>query len=212
MSAGPPFHVQQINIEKPTMSEEPIVIDLDLRNVLNAGTIIAAAETDDEIGCVLRLHLQVEQLLLVYLSMKLKAPISEYIQEPKTFSGKLALAVAFGFPLPFAAVARQVNKMRNELAHQDKSLDERQVKLLGQTVDKLSSMVPDFEPMKKRHIELTMKAPGEVITFGTGNLRIDFVLAVMAFLEAAVPHIIRQAAQEQTPKNQSYAPQSPAPR
>ncbi|MDQ7981900.1 hypothetical protein QYH69_32270 [Paraburkholderia sp. SARCC-3016] len=188
-------------------------IDLDLRNLLSARTIIAATETDDEIGCVLRLHLQVEQLLVVFLSMKLKAPVTEYVQEPREFSRKLAFAVAFGFPLPFAAVAKQVNKIRNELAHRDgTSLDERQVKLLGQLVDKLSSMDSKFEPMAKRRMELTEKAPGEVISFGTGNLRADFVLSVLAFLTAAVPHVIRHTAQEQKANEPSYAPRYPAQR
>ncbi|MFM0058547.1 hypothetical protein PQR64_23275 [Paraburkholderia phytofirmans] len=195
------------------MSDEPIKVDLDLRTLLNPGTIIAAAETDDEIGCVLRLHLQVEQLLVVYLSTKLKAPITEYVQEPQEFSRKLALAVAFGFPLPFAAVAKQVNRIRNELAHRDgKSLEGPQVKTLGQTVDKLSSMASNFEPMAKRKFELTKKAPGEVVTFGTGNLRVDFALAVFAFLGVAVPHIIRQAAEEEMARRQSYAPRYAAPR
>lgn len=72
----------------------------------NSNAIIAAAETDDEIGTVLRSHLIVEQFVKYFLKRKRVGEIKTYTIEPSTFAGKLSLSVAFGLPIPLARIAR----------------------------------------------------------------------------------------------------------
>jgi hypothetical protein len=110
---------------------------------------------------------------------------------PGSFGGKLSHAVAFGFPIPLASVVKQINTMRNGLAHNGSaSIHEKDMTRLGRLVNELSSMDPDFKPLEKHWIELSYKKPGEKVTFGTGDLRTDFFLAVSAFSTVAIKHLV----------------------
>ncbi|WP_154587906.1 hypothetical protein [Burkholderia pseudomallei] len=102
------------------MNDKPINIGFDLGKLLDPEVMILAAETDDDIGCILRLHLQIEQLLDFYLGVTRKGEIAEFVRQPRDFSGKLSIAVALGLPIVFARVAKQVNAIRNRLAHEHK--------------------------------------------------------------------------------------------
>ncbi|MFM0557514.1 hypothetical protein P0D69_42220 [Paraburkholderia sediminicola] len=60
--------------------------DLDLNKLMAPAVFIAAAETEDELGCVLRLHLLVERLLNSYVDAKLRGPLTDFVAEPRTFA------------------------------------------------------------------------------------------------------------------------------
>ncbi len=72
--------------------------------LISVDTLIAAIETEDELGMVLRLHLVIEHLLNVYLKYMRKGEIAEYVKQPREFGGKLSLAAAFGLPLHLVRV------------------------------------------------------------------------------------------------------------
>ncbi|WP_069269017.1 hypothetical protein [Paraburkholderia nodosa] len=74
------------------MNNTPTTVNLDLGTLLDADTLILAAETEDDIGCILRLHLQVEQMLDFYLNRKRTADIAPFVREPRDFSGKLSIS------------------------------------------------------------------------------------------------------------------------
>ncbi|WP_338490968.1 hypothetical protein VRC18_11440 [Pseudomonas trivialis] len=161
--------------------------DLAVEKVSDVEIIIAAAETKDELGCVLRFHLMLESLLLFYLDEKCQGEVGKYAKPPRDFGQKLGLAAAFGIPMQIAAVIHQVNNMRNKLAHgHSPRLDKGDVKQLARLVNLMSAIDPEFTPLEKRYIELPVKRPGERITFGKEGPRIDFLMACTAFWGAAL--------------------------
>lgn len=93
--------------------------------------LIAAAETEDEVGTVLRIHLAIEQILVWFIKHKLTSELAPYVKEPREFGNKLSLAAAFGLPLAFVRVMHQVNSIRNKLAHGTSELGGDQVQELG---------------------------------------------------------------------------------
>ena len=159
------------------MADYYIPKELEMSNAL-----ITAAETDDEIGTILRLHLVVEQLLIFHLKRNRIGEIATYAKEPRNFGGKLSLSVAFGLPIPLARIAHHINKIRNKIAHNpEESINPDDIKELARKVNCLSEIDSSFTPIEKRYVELPAKRPGEKIAFGSDSCRIDFLIAVMGF-------------------------------
>jgi len=176
------------------IAETTRTVDLDIKELEKFQTIIAAAETDDELGSVLRLHLAVEQLLVFYIHEKSHGEISKYAKPPRDFGGKLSLATAFGLPIPIARVIYQINIMRNKLAHNpETSIQDGDLKELSRAVNSLSKIDETFTPVDKRYIELPVKRPGERLSFGAGDNRIDFVIAGLSFYTTATQWLIKDA-------------------
>ena len=120
--------------------------------------IILAAETEDELGTVLRLHLALEHLLNFYLKQKRKGEVASFVREPREFGAKLSLAVAFGFPVIIARVYRQVNIIRNKLAHEPgESIGSSDVQELARKVNGLSEIDSGFIGVERRFVELAQK-------------------------------------------------------
>ncbi|MCL1526916.1 hypothetical protein [Xanthomonas nasturtii] len=78
---------------------------------------VRALETEDIIGCVLRLHLHVEELLAVLLNSSITTEIAKIITVPQNFSHKVQLATAFGMPVEMGLAALELNGLRNKLGH-----------------------------------------------------------------------------------------------
>lgn len=155
--------------------------------------IITAAETDDEIGTVLRLHLVIEKLLDFYLDRKRVGEIKTYTIAPSLFGGKLSLSVAFGFPIALARIAHQINNIRNKLAHGKKgcdSINSGDIKELARRVNQLSEIYNNFTTIEKRYVELPTKFPDRKIVFGSDSLRIDFLIATMVLYKYALDLVI----------------------
>ncbi|WP_272971067.1 hypothetical protein [Comamonas terrigena] len=148
--------------------------------------LIAALETDDDIGAVLRAHLQAEEFLNWYLSERIQGDLATYVKPPRDFGGKLSTAAALGLPLEFAGVAHQLNNIRNKLAHRIDGLNPSHVQQFGRDVEKLVAIDPGFIPLKGRNLELCVKNPGQLYTYGDGNARLDLGIASFAFLGVAM--------------------------
>lgn len=148
--------------------------------------LIAAAETEDDVGSVLRIHLATEQILVWFIDHKLTSELAPYVKAPREFGNKLSLAAAFGLPLPFVRVIHQINSIRNRLAHGTSELGADQVQELGRQVEKLVELDSSFVTLSKRYIELPVKRPGEQMKFGTNGAKFDFLIATMAFYGAAM--------------------------
>lgn len=170
-------------------------VDLAVEKVSDVNIIIAAAETEDELGCVLRFHLMLESLLSFYLDEKCQGELGKYAKPPRDFGQKLGMAAAFGIPMQVAAVIYQVNNMRNKLAHgHSPRLDKGDVQQLARLVNLMSAIDPEFTPLEDRYIKLPVKRPGKRITFGTEELQIDFVMACIAFWGTALNALTQDAA------------------
>lgn len=167
------------------------MLDIDTTKLENSAALIAAAETEDELGSVLRFHLVTESLLSFYINERNKGELSKYAKEPNNFGGKLGLAAALGFPIPLARIAHQINKIRNKLAHEPQSsINNGDLSELVRNVNRLKEIEPDFTPVEKRYLELSIKHPGERLLFGKHGNRIDFVLAAFTFYSAAPKHLL----------------------
>ncbi len=150
-------------------------------------TLVEAAETDDEIGTVLRLHLVIEKLLAFYLDRKRVGDLAKYTQQPRSFAGKLSLSAAFGLPIPLVGAAYQINKIRNKLAHKDQnSINPGDIKELARRVERISELGIKIVPLEKQAVSMPLKRPDETIAFGKDSPRIDFFIATMIFYSATI--------------------------
>jgi len=170
-------------------------VDISVEELANTDILVAAVETEDEMGCVLRFHLMLERLLTFYLREKCKGEIATYAKPPRDFGQKLGLAAAFGLPLPIAAVIHHVNGMRNKLAHGTKSvIDKGDILQLSRLVNLLLAIDPDFHPVEKRYIIIHSKNPTEKIKYGAGELRIDFLISSLAFWGVSTKSLVMETA------------------
>lgn len=153
--------------------------------------IILAMETEDELGTILRLHLVLEKLLVFYLNQKRKDEVATFVHEPRDFGGKLSLAVAFGFPLVMARIYRQVNNIRNKLAHEATGeLKSGDVQELARKVNDLNQLDPHFAKLERMYVEFVQKRPNEKLSFGSSGPRIDALIAIIATYEFSVRWLV----------------------
>lgn len=150
---------------------------------LDTKHLITAAETEDEIGTVLRMHLVIDQLLESYLTHRITAELKPYIKIPRYTGQKLSFAAAFGMPIPFVRAIQEVNGIRNGLAHKVTSLAESSVAQFARQVDLIKEFDDLFVPLAKKYIELPVARPGEKITFGSGDVRLDFLISSLVLLD-----------------------------
>ncbi|ADP17383.1 hypothetical protein AXYL_04063 [Achromobacter xylosoxidans A8] len=164
-------------------------MDLDKLD-LQYNVLVRAAETDDELGTVLRLHLLAEAFLEVTRDVLLPSDVKQFAPIPRNFSDKLGYAAVAGLPVPLVAVMHHINKMRNKLAHRDETgIDEGDLKQLGRLVNGLRAVVDSgsgWKPIEEGFLELPNKFPGERWAFGGGNLRADFVMCFGKFWFTAI--------------------------
>lgn len=144
--------------------------------------LIDAAETEDEIGVVLRMHLALEKVLNHFLRSQITSELAPYIKVPGYTAQKIALSAAFGMPVPFLAAAHELNRIRNGIAHDGNALAQDKVDQLARQVDSIRSISPSFSPLAKRYIEFSQAQPGKKFTFGTSGARVDFLIATFALL------------------------------
>lgn len=147
-----------------------------------ATRMIALAESDDENGTVLRAHLLTEGILVDYISYKRVSEIKPYVRMPRDFSGKLSLSVAFGLPPRFAAVAHQLNVIRNGMAHgEDEALRPDQLEELTRKVRALAEPDSLAVTLERQFLQMPLKGSGEPLLFGKHGSKVDFVIAFGEF-------------------------------
>ena len=159
----------------------------DLHQLIHPEEFIRAAETEDELGCVLRMHLCLEQFLDKFIE-EMVAPASGKSQSKNlTFSRKLKLSVSYGLADPLAEAISLINQIRNKFAHERGTvLSEEDSQKIADLVDKVAVLPGKKEPpVRDRWIELCVTKPGEKLGFGKHGARIDFVLASSALLRCA---------------------------
>ncbi len=145
--------------------------------------LISAAETEDEIGTVLRMHLALESILNHFLRSRIPNELVPYIKVPNYMAQKITLAAAFGMPVPFLAAIREVNHIRNSIAHDGGALAQDKVAQLARQVDNLRLInSSSFYPLDRRYIEFPQSQPEKRFAFGTSGARIDFLIATFALI------------------------------
>ena len=151
---------------------------LDLNKLLNSSRFMTAAETEDELGCVLRIHLCLESFLEEFLKNFVQADHKKYHKDRLSFSEKLSLAVAYDLPLSIAEPIQVVNRLRNRCAHAgDSPLESQLANMLADQVDLIEFPGKDNKfTVKKTYVEFCVGRPGEKLKFGENGPRIDFLL------------------------------------
>lgn len=178
-------------------------IELNIDALSRSDILIAAAETEDEIGCVLRIHLMIEQFLTVYVREKRQPELKAFVSSPREFGQKLSYSTAFGLPLPIAAVAHQINNIRNKMAHNmDQSFNDGDIQQLARLVNQMSAIDTSFTPVEKRTISIPVKRPGETLTYTTESNRIKFLISSLSFWATAVRWLIEDAARTKIAQGQ----------
>ena len=133
--------------------------------------LIGAAETEDEIGVVLRMHLALEKILNHFLRSRITSELAPYIKVPGYTAQKIALAAA-----------HEIKRIRNGMAHDGDALAQGKVDQLARQVDSIQSISSSFHPLAKRYIEFSHTQPGKRLTFGGSGVRVDFLIASFALV------------------------------
>ncbi|EGH42368.1 MULTISPECIES: hypothetical protein [Pseudomonas syringae group] len=181
-------------------------IDLDVSELVVVDHMVVAFETDDEIGCVLRLHLAFERLVEFYIKHSASPEQIKFIEKTNEFSEKLKRAVLLGIPLNIAEVGKQLGKIRNKVAHEQKPINRHQLENLIVLVDRMLLGSPSYEPLSKRKLQLFSKKTGEVIVLGSHGDVYDFIITAGAAYHGAMMIIIQAVALKKAAKK-SYKSQ-----
>lgn len=156
----------------------------DLDQLIQPDEYIRAVETEDELGCVLRMHLCLEQFLDKFIKEMMPPDHKRFHPKRQNFSGELSLSVAYGLITPLAEAIFLVNQIRNHFAHRRGTvLTIQDSEKIADLVDKVVVLPGKKEPpVRNLWIELCTVRPGEKLGFGKHGARIDFILACSALL------------------------------
>ncbi len=141
--------------------------------------LIRAFETEDLVGCVLRIHLHVEKLLVVALKSSINSQIAKVITSvPQNFSNKVQLAAAFGVPVEICLAVLDLNALRNRIGHNlGQLLAPQDVLQLATKIDAFrAAFFPEDPSVMASAIELYSTGSGKR-QFGGGEAIWDFKIA-----------------------------------
>lgn len=169
-------------------------IDLNISALPDPSNFIAACETEDEIGCVLRLHLAFEKIIDFYISNKASDEVLKFVEKTNEFSEKLKRAVLLGLPLTVAKVGQQLGQIRNKVAHEQTPINRHRLENLIKLVDEMLVDGSNPGPVSARKLEMPVKMPGETITLGSHGDMYDFMLTAGTACHHAYLVIARDAA------------------
>jgi hypothetical protein len=169
-------------------------IDLDVSELLSPEKMIAACETEDELGCVLRLHLAFERLVEFYINHSASPEQIKFIEKTNEFGEKLKRAVLLGLPLSVAEVGKQLGQIRNKVAHEQDPINRHRLDNLIVLVDRMLLNSPSPQPVSKRKLQLFVKKPGQVIVLGSHGDMYDFIIAAGAAYHGAMMIVVQEIA------------------
>ncbi|HEL4101154.1 TPA: hypothetical protein UM352_000462 [Stenotrophomonas maltophilia] len=138
--------------------------------------LVAALETEDVLGAVLRAQLQVEQQLELFLVANVADGMWDVASSlPQNFSQKVAMAAALGFPKELCFAATAINQIRNKFAHKSGwALKQADIDNLIEKYDAARAAVdPASYDVRQSYIQLHGLG-GEKISFGTKGPEWDF--------------------------------------
>lgn len=147
--------------------------------------LVKMVETEDDVGCVLRSHLVLEQFLNVYVSDRVG--VKNFFSEMRLrFSDKLNIAERLGLNYEIFAALKMLNRIRNNIAHESNFCVEIN------DVEKLKSAVwnvrfkgekfPTPEDMKLYIAPGGRADKSQTYDFSTGDVRVKFILVVGGML------------------------------
>lgn len=156
--------------------------------------LVAALETDDVLGAVLRAQLQVEQIIEVFLEATVAPDMWDVVDAlPQLFVQKVTMAAALGFPKELCAAVLALNQIRNKFAHRAgwvlKDTDVQN--LVGKYESARAALDPAAYELRKSSIQVHSHG-GEKIDFGTQGVEWDFKMAAGGIVGIVVKYLIKQ--------------------
>nr|WP_147310377.1 hypothetical protein [Cupriavidus taiwanensis] len=143
------------------------------KNLSNPEVIIKGAETDDEIGTVLRMHLLIESVIRFYVTHH---PSRPSVKDNFTFFKLANMARAIGMPAEVIETALQINKIRNRLAHDiNAKMSSEELEELAMRFDSIGAVFGNWVPLKRRYVDIASLGKGK-LTYGSESLRVDYFL------------------------------------
>lgn len=143
---------------------------------MDSDVFVKAVETEDELGCVLRMHLILERLLDEFSMCAIPRSHKKYHPVRLTFSGKLSLATSYGLLEEIAEPIYLINKIRNKFAHDaNYQLTPDRIDVLTTAVEKIKLSGQEWKPMSAAYMEIHSR-PGEKLKFGEHGVKLDFIL------------------------------------
>lgn len=167
---------------------------IDIESLAGFEYLVAALETEDVLGAVLRAQLQVEQTIELFLNANVADDMWEVVDSlPQSFAQKVALAAALGFPKELCFAANALNQIRNKFAHKAGwALKEEDIQKL---VDKYEAARAAVDPasyeMRKSSIQLHSRG-GERIDFGTKGPAWDFKMVSGGIAKLIAKYLVKQ--------------------
>lgn len=167
---------------------------IEIESLAGLEHLVAALETEDVLGAVLRAQLQVEQQIELFLVANVADDMWEVVDSlPQNFSQKVALAAALGFPKELCFAATALNQIRNKFAHKAgwalKQAD------IDNLVDKYEAARAAVHPasyeMRKSSIQVHSRG-GERIDFGTKGPEWDFKMVSGGIVSLIVKYLVMQ--------------------
>ncbi|WP_164084038.1 hypothetical protein [Stenotrophomonas maltophilia] len=149
---------------------------IELESLAGLEHLVAALETEDVLGAVLRAQLQVEQQIELFLVANVADGMWDVAGSlPQNFSQKVTLAAALGFPKALCSVALAINQIRNKFAHKAGwTLRQSDIDNLVDKYDAARGEVdPVAQDVRKSYTQLH-GIGGERIDFGTKGPEWDF--------------------------------------
>ena len=155
----------------------------DLERALDKELIKGIVDTPDLIGCVLRVHFCLEEILNLWCN---KVTSTDNLFDTGSFINfdtKLAIAKNLGLPADIANVFKQINIIRNKYAHRSAYiLEENVLNSLKDNVDKI--ITPEkMDKIESFSIHPTIAFGQAVkVTWKEADIRLKFILVYFVFL------------------------------
>ncbi len=167
---------------------------IEVESLAGLEQLVAAFETEDVLGTVLRAQLQVEQEIELFLVANVADDIWDVTDSlPQHFHQKVTLAAALGLPKELCSAALALNQIRNKFAHKagwvlkQADIDN----LVGKYDAARAAVDPESYDMHKSSIQLHSLG-GEKIDFGTKGPEWDFKMVSGGIASMILKYLVAQ--------------------
>jgi len=167
---------------------------IEVESLAGLEQLVAAFETEDVLGTVLRAQLQVEQEIELFLVANVADDIWDVAGSlPQNFHQKVTLAAALGFPKELCLAALALNQIRNKFAHKPGwALKQADIDNLVSKYDAARAAVdPESYDMHESSIQLHSLG-GEKIDFGTKGPEWDFKMVSGGIASMILKYLVIQ--------------------
>lgn len=167
---------------------------IEVESLAGLDQFVAAVETDDVLGMVLRAQLQVEQQIELFLVANVADDMWAVAGSlPQNFDQKVKLAAALGLPKELCFAVSSLNQIRNKFAHRPGwALSKADVDNLVQKYEAARAIAgPGVHEVRKFYIQVPSRG-GEKIDFGTKGPEWDFKMVAGGIISMITKYLVNK--------------------